>query len=626
MNDDVKGADEGVDALLRAGRLREARAAIEAAIDAGDDSAQNRDMAGMLAGRIGDPAAAARHFRALLAMRPYDRVARLNLATALLQTQDYSDVEAVCAPLASDGRAARLRAFAAQQRGDNALAATLYDAIVAVTPADADSWNNLGNARAALGDVDAAVAAFEEAITLRRADPRIYLNLAQVLDRADRRDPRVRTMREAARVAPRDPEVQLALGLAESAAGNTDAAETALRAAIALAPDDPAAYLELGLLLETRNRIDALGQLIAHAGQRLGAEGSLLKAWAAFRAKRFDEAQAFAEAAPETINAMRRSHLLGQIADRRGDAAQAFAHFAAMNAAAIESSPPPVEPVTYRAKVDAETAGLRAIGPAGWPDGPIVAAPPSPIFIVGFPRSGTTLLDTMLGAAPGVHVLEEQPLILSVLGRMAPEETAASLGDARVRELRAHYFEALDTLSPTKAGDRIVDKHPLHMARMAIVNRLFPDAAVILVERHPCDVVLSCFMANFQMNHAMRSFTSLEEAARTYDAVFNAWEVAEAVLPMRVHRVRYERLVVDPESEMRRLLKFADLPWCSDVLDNQTAAASRGHIRTASYSQVTEPVHARSAGRWERYRAALEPVLPILASWATKMGYACETR
>lgn len=167
----------------------------------------------------------------------------------------------------------------------------------------------------------------------------------------------------------------------------------------------------------------------------------------------------------------------------------------------------------------------------------------------------------------------------------------------------------------------MVDKNPLLMARMALVHRLFPDARVVFVERHPCDSVLSCFMSNFQLNGAMRSFTSIGEAARTYDAVFDYWTRCESLLPLAVHRVRYERMVEDLEAEMRPLLGFLGLPWDPDVLDNRKSAAKREHIRTASYSQVTEPIYRRSKGRWERYRAQLEPILPILAPWAERMGY-----
>jgi hypothetical protein len=128
-------------------------------------------------------------------------------------------------------------------------------------------------------------------------------------------------------------------------------------------------------------------------------------------------------------------------------------------------------------------------------------------------------------------------------------------------------------------------------------------------------------MANFQLNRAMRSFTDLDEAARTYDTVFDAWARAEAALPLNVHRVRYERMVDNLEAEMQALLGFLGVPWDPAVLDNQASAAARGHVRTASYSQVTEPIYTRAAGRWQRYRDQLTPVLPILAPWVERMGY-----
>jgi hypothetical protein len=103
--------------------------------------------------------------------------------------------------------------------------------------------------------------------------------------------------------------------------------------------------------------------------------------------------------------------------------------------------------------------------------------------------------------------------------------------------------------------------------------------------------------------------------------VFDAWTRAEALLPLQVHRIRYERMVEDLESEMRPLLDFLGLAWDPQVLDNRASAARRDHIRTASYSQVTEPIYRRSAGRWERYRRQMEPVLPILAPWAERLGY-----
>jgi hypothetical protein len=186
---------------------------------------------------------------------------------------------------------------------------------------------------------------------------------------------------------------------------------------------------------------------------------------------------------------------------------------------------------------------------------------------------------------------------------------------------RQRYFWLATKMGGEAGGRRIVDKMPLLLTHMPIISRLFPDAAIILVERHPCDVVLSCYMANFTLNRAMRSYTNLEEAARTYDAIFENWHKARNLLPLDVHHVRYERMVADLEGEMRPLISFLGLPWRDEVLDNQASAARRGLVRTASYSQIGQPLYTRSAGRWERYRRYLEPVIPILTPWVEKMGY-----
>ena len=113
----------------------------------------------------------------------------------------------------------------------------------------------------------------------------------------------------------------------------------------------------------------------------------------------------------------------------------------------------------------------------------------------------------------------------------------------------------------------------------------------------------------------------LEEAARTYDAVFVNYRRARELLPLSVHEVRYERMIADLAGEMRPLLAFLGLEWRDEVLDNQASAARRGTVRTASYAQIGQPLYQRAVGRWERYRAHLEPVLPILDPWIERLGY-----
>jgi tetratricopeptide (TPR) repeat protein len=608
---------------LRRGDLAGARAAAEAAVAREPDAPALRDFAGLLAAQAGEPAAAADHFRRALALRPGDKATRINLATALVTTGALDEALEVCGGGDEDPKLLRLAGYVHQERGRTAEAVAAYEAVVAAFPDDFESWNNLGNARAALGRFDGAIAAFERAIALRPDMVRIYLNLSDVLADAERHEARQTVMRAAARQEPGNAEVQAELGLAESSMADYPAAEAAYREAIRLSAGFTPAYLELGLLLENLNRVDELARLVEEARARgvTEAELDLIQAWALRRQSRLAEAMALAETVPVTVNPVRRAQLIAELADRLGDPGRAFAAFEEMNRASADARPAPEGP-SYRERIAAGAALMTPERVAGWTRLDVALSPPSPIFIIGFPRSGTTLLDTLLMNLPSLHVLEEMPLLLQVETALGEEERLATLSSGEANRLRALYYETLAGIAPPPPDRTIVDKHPLHMARMPLVHRLFPDARIILVERHPCDVVLSCFMANFQLNHAMRSFVTLDEAARTYDSVFDAWSRAEALLPLKVHRIRYERMVEDLEGEMRALLGFLDLPWDPKVLDNRGAAAKRDHIRTASYSQVTEPIYRRSAGRWQRYRAQLAPVLPLLAPWADRMGYA----
>lgn len=610
-------------ARLRAGDLRGARQVAEAALADAPDEAALLEFAGHLAARTGDAAAAIAYFRRWLDLSPESRGARINLVTALVNAGELEQAAELCAtPPAGDPKLQRLSAYVHQQLGRLEPAAAGYAAAVAADPADFESWTNLGNVRALQGDHDGAIAAFDAAIRLRPNVVPLYFNLSEMLVRTDRRAARAALMREAARRSPQDAEVLTELGRAELGIPDFAAAERAFREAVRRNPVATTAYLELGALLDLLNRIDELDALVgeAEANRIAAAELGFLKAIALRRRGRFAEALPLAEAAPATLNPTRRAQLVAELKDRLGDADGAFAAYAEMNAAALAAEPPLPGP-TYREAVNADAALLTPDHVSAWTKIEVDRLPPAPVFIVGFPRSGTTLLDTLLMNLRQLHVLEEQPVLFAVEDALGGADRLGSLTGDAANALRRLYFQTLDRVQPAPSGTTVVDKFPLHMTQMPLVHRLFPDAKVVLVERHPCDVVLSCFMASFQLNRAMRSFTSLEEAARTYDAVFKAWTRATSLLPILVHRVRYERMVENLEGEMRGLLDFLGLPWDPDVLDNQAGAAKRAPVLTASHAQVGEPVYRRSAGRWERYRPQLQPILSILRPWAERMGY-----
>ena len=582
-------------------------------------------LTGMLACRAGDLPGGIDRLRKALVLDTGDQATRNNLVRALIQNEDFESAAAVSADGPQPEKSLRLSAYIHQKLGRYDAAIADYRKVVAAMPDDFESWNNLGNILAGIGDGEAAHAALRKAVELRPDIMLPYLNLSKLLNQMQLYDERLELMRDAAARAPGDAEVQVELGLCEATARNFAASEQAFRAAIEIDGASLAPYLELAVLLENLNKTEALSEL-ASLAERNGvtaAEVNFIKAWALRREGRFEEALPLALATPpDTISPARRSQLIAEIADRVGDADTAFAAFAEMNQASLEGTPPNQRDATlYINEVKANRDLLTPEKVANWTKVRLDSEPPAPIFLVGFPRSGTTLLDTLLMNIPELHVLEEMPIVRSVENELGDPERIASLSDAEANALRARYFDTLSQVAPPQPGQRVLDKFPFHMTRMGIIHRIFPDAKVIFAERHPCDCVLSAFMSNFELNRAMLSFTTLEGAANLYDLASAAWTNAETNLPIDVFRVRYERMVADLETEMRGLLAFLDIPWNDAVLDNRKSAARREHIRTASYSQVTEPIYTRSSGRWERYRKQMEGVLPILAPWAQHMGY-----
>ncbi|HEX8262660.1 MAG TPA: sulfotransferase, partial [Allosphingosinicella sp.] len=336
---------------------------------------------------------------------------------------------------------------------------------------------------------------------------------------------------------------------------------------------------------------------------------------------RTEEALALARQAPADVEPERRAQLIGKLADETGDSKTAFEAFREANAVAAEApAAAQADPEGYQRRVQALTELVAPHWFRSWTptseDGR-----PAPVFLVGFPRSGTTLLDTVLMGHPAVAVLEEEPILEAVSEALGGFERLPGLDAAEIGRLRALYFETLDRLVPDAAARTIVDKLPLNILAAPLVHRLFPDARFVFAQRHPCDVVLSCFMQSFAINDAMANFLDLGDSARLYDLVLTFWERCRDVLPLAVHTVRYEALVEDVEGEARTLLDFLGLAWDPAVLDHRRTAEARGTISTPSYSQVIRPLYREASGRWERYRTQMAPVLPILAPWALRLGY-----
>lgn len=253
---------------------------------------------------------------------------------------------------------------------------------------------------------------------------------------------------------------------------------------------------------------------------------------------------------------------------------------------------------------------------------------PAPVFQVGFPRSGTTLLEQMLDAHPDIETLEEQdaigPVIRAIGDRPQTLARLEAMPVGEINAIRAAYWQLARPQGAPPDGRVFVDKYPMNLVWLGPLMRIFPDAKIILCLRDPRDCVLSAFQQRFAVNPEMYRTLEMTDCARLYDAAMQAGQAALAsdhAVP--VHTVRYEDVVADYKAVMGPLIRFLGLKW-DPAIEEYREKAETKRIKTPSAPQVVQPLYASSIGKWRSYAFALEPVQGMLAPWITRYGYETE--
>jgi hypothetical protein len=248
----------------------------------------------------------------------------------------------------------------------------------------------------------------------------------------------------------------------------------------------------------------------------------------------------------------------------------------------------------------------------------------SHVFLVGFPRSGTTLLEQVLASHPNVTAMEERACLedpaIAFFGSNSDLDRLAMLSDADLDVWRQAYWKRVAEAGVSPTTPVFVDKMPLNAVFLPLIAKLFPAAKVILALRDPRDVVLSCFRRRFAMNPGMYEFTTLETSAAYYASVMRLIEIYRGKLALDVIETRHESLVGDFGSETRRLCDFLGLSW-RDEMRGFAARASAQTIDTPSGLQVARGLSHAGLAHWRRYAASLEPILPVLAPFVRQFGY-----
>jgi Flp pilus assembly protein TadD len=562
-------------------------------------------------------------------------------------------------------------AVSLQHQGRREEALEAYRKLTELAPTSSTHWSNYATVLNESGFTDEAERAFEESIRLEPRNPAPYLNLGLLLmQRGDFLEAREKLLdalerdldspvirihaasaccrcqdfdRAEALLKPwrqwlplNDPPLQLELANNLLLLSDGPASQTLLEDLVRIAPDNFEARIRLAGVYERMNRIDDVqavldatiaAGLVVSEDRRIAVE----QLHAGVAARRGDLAQArelLEKAGPRHAQDASHYFELAKIYDKLGEVDLAMQALARAHAIKVED----LRRVAPERVTDDGPEGpiaLPDVSAEDYRNWPKFAAPDarnSPVFVVGFPRSGTTLLEQMLDAHPGLQSMDENPFFnrLADTLRRHDSRILASLDVLRqydVDELRKQYLLLVSEKITRRWDAQLVDKNPLNMPWLPFIHRLFPNAKYILAIRHPCDVLLSCYMQNFRSSILLSASANLERLARTYVAIFNCWLHHVEVFKPNVLESRYEDLVADPVRQTQRIVDFLELDDASPMLRFDQHARDKGYIGTPSYSQVIEPVNTKGLNRWLRYREYFEPVLPILDPILRRWGY-----
>ncbi len=515
----------------------------------------------------------------------------------------------------------------------------------------------------ARGDVAAAVAHARIALAAGDSDPFVRNLVAwQMVNDGDPAGAEA-LVRLGLVAPPHDPGLLTTLGLALRRQLRFSEALRAFDAAIATAPDYANAWLERGFTLHQGNSLRLADESYRRAAALDPSRAAAFAGVASLAAARGDGAvardfarQALAVDAGDAVahcaiarcdiadgaadaatgrlrgllampglsveNRSAAASLLGDALARQDEPAAAVSAWLAAKAD-LAARFPALAAAEPQHRIARRLTAAVAADQAPWP-----AVPPEDTrrhaFLLGFPRSGTTLIETVLTSVPGVAALEELPTLATAEAAfLVPADGIAALARAdrdMAAKMRAAYWQRAADFGADAGADLLIDMDPMKTLDLPIIGRLFGTAPVIVMRRDPRDVVLSCFRQNFAASPIALEFTTLQRTAACYDAMMRLQRECLARLPNPVFELRYEELVADFDGVTQRLCAFLGLPW-SVVLRDFSTTARRSEIRTASLGQVRRGLY-NGGGQWRRFAAEMAPVLPVLQPWLEAFGYA----
>ncbi len=529
-----------------------------------------------------------------------------------------------------------LRILELLQAGDVEGAARLASDAIAAGVSHPLLFDARGAWRLLQGDNEAALSDFTQALPLAPRNPGLHLSIARALIGLGRFAEAVTACDAALALEPGLAGAHFEKGCAAEMMGDLHLARRSFQQAVALAPTMADAHAKLASLCARRGdwaeaRASARKALALDPGNSIAilaeATAALNEGALEGQAARLDALLAIDGHTPETR--AQALNLKANILDRQGRIVEAFAGYSAANDELLAAYAPRFAGLLPGAdRIAALERGFAAIPPERWRGAAPGRSPAAGhVFVMGFYRTGTTLLGQILASHPAVTTLEEKPLLVDAatdfLDGPGGLEQLAALSDDKADSYRALYWRRARESEPGLAGRVVVDKLPLNTIALPVIARLFPEAKVIFAVRDPRDVVFSCFRRLLNVNRDTIEMLSLPRGAGFYAAVMALAEIYRVALPIPILDVRNEDLAEDFENSVRGICAFLGLTWKDSMARFAEQSRTRS-IATPSAAQVARGLNRDGVGQWRRYRDQLAPVLPVLKPWAARFLYSSD--
>ena len=511
-------------------------------------------------------------------------------------------------------------------------AKNLLEKAISIQPEMFEANHNLAILNLQLGNLDSSILYFEKSKKIKPKFPQIYFNLGLAYDRKKNIDLAIINFKKVNKLDPNNPVVLHNIGHLYTKKFETIKAEEYLIKSLDLDPNRIITYDELFSLYDRSNQIEKFSNLLDKAKKILSEKNlvSFYEAVLIYNQKNFKQTIKLLENIDLKENYIAHNitkhSLLAKSYDRTNDFEKAYNHFKINNQLVNEAYGRGVNEKSFIELVTQKIKFFENFNINRWKQHQLKDEFFQPIFLIGFPRSGTTLLDTILRTNKKIEVIEEKPVLRNFLRNLDIKTKndlnhLDNLDKKFIQNMQKVYFEEREQYLENKKAKTVIDKMPLNIIYIAEILRFFPNAKFIFALRNPYDSVLSCFMQQFELNPAMKNFTSLESSVILYDLVMKLWTIYKDAFSINCHFIKYEDLVTDFEKMTKEIFKFLEIDWSDSTKNFHITAKKRLNISTPSYNQITSPLYTRSISRWKNYEKEFKGLKNILDPWLDEFNY-----